>query len=555
VKSFPLLFALGGALGLLAPLGSAQLPAPPAPPGNPVTTEKALLGKALFWDEQLSSTGTVSCGTCHMPEAGGSDPRSRITALSRHPGADGLFHTADDGRGSPGVPRHLADGHWQRDPLFGFHAQVTGRKAPSVIGTGYSQQLFWDGRAGQVLRDPITDEVVLSEGAALETQVLAPPVSAVEMGHVDRTWEEVVARIVEARPLDLSEELPAELERWIAERDYPALFQEAFGTPEVSATRIAMAIATYERTLVPDQTPWDRVLAGEPVDQVLTGPEIQGLLTFLDPEVSGCVDCHSSDPATTRLTDDRFHFIGVRPRDEDVGRFGVTEHTPDTGKFRTPGLRNVELRAPYMHNGSQKRLRDVVDFYDRGGDFDAPNKHPSIRPLNLTEHSRRSLIAFLGRPLTDPRVAQGLPPFDRPSQYADSARVPEVFGEATAGSGGVAPEIYAVEPPRLGQPRLTVALEAALGGAPAFLLMNTQDVPGGVLRQGARLYPGLAGSFLRCVPKLEGVGIGAGWGSLVLPVPEDASWLGTELYAQWVVLDRGSAGGLAASPALRIAWY
>lgn len=520
-----------------------------------MTVAKANLGKALFWDEQMSSTGTVSCGTCHMPEAGGSDPRTAESPLATHPGFDGLFGTNDDVRGSLGVPRHLDSGHYQKDPIFGFHAQVTGRKAPSAIGTGYSKQLFWDGRAGEVLVDPVTQQVVLTEGAALESQVLGPPTSAVEMGHEGRNWLDVIARIEFAEPLALSETVPTELDNWIATRSYPELFLEAFGTPEVSASRIAMAIATYERTLVPNQTPWDLALAGAPIDQVLTGPELQGALFFLDPEISGCGDCHSSGTATTRFTDERFHNIGVRPRQEDLGRFEVTGFSGDKGKFRTPSLRNVELRAPYMHNGSIDTLRDVVDFYDRGGDFDAPNLHPSIRELNLSEYAKRSLLAFLRRPLTDPRVAAALPPFDRPSQYADSARSPELFGEATTGSGGIAPTVIAIEAPKIGQPTLTVAIDRGLGGAPALLLMNTNETPGGVLRQGARLYPGLNGSFLRSIQSLQGIGAGEGWGSVVLPVPEDLSLVGTSLFAQWVVLDPGAPGRLAASRAVRLNWY
>ncbi len=551
VKGFPTLLA---AACLSAQVG-AQLPPPNAPPGNPITVEKAMLGKALFWDEQLSSTQTVSCGTCHMPEAGGSDPRTLASPLSIHPGPDGQFGTNDDVRGSRGVPRNLASGQYLRDSIFGFHDQVTGRKAPSAIGTGYSKQLFWDGRAGEVLVDPVSGQVVLTENAALESQVLSPVTSSIEMGHIARTWSDVIERVESARPLALSDYVPQELDSWLAGRDYPQLFREAFGTGEVTASRIAMAIATYERTLVPDQTPWDRVLAGEAPNLVLTGPEFQGVLTFLDPEVTGCGQCHNSGENTIRFTDERFHYIGVRPRSEDLGRYNVTNQQGDQGKFRTPALRNVELRAPYMHNGSLETLKDVIDFYDRGGDFDAPNKHPAITNLNLTEASKRSLLAFLKRPLTDPRVALGLPPFDRPSQYADSIHVPEVYGQATPGSAGVEPELVAIEPPKLGAQSLTIALDRGLGGAPALLLINSAQVPGGVLRQGALLYPSMIGSRIRAIRALEGLGAGEGWGSLVLPIPDVPQLLGTELHAQWVILDPGAPQRLSASRAVRLTWY
>src|SRR5882672_5138798 len=151
---------------------------PPAPPGNLVTATKAYLGKTLFWDEQLSSTRTVACGTCHFASNGGSDSRAIVgNARSRNPGADAVFGTADDVFASPGVISNNADGSYSLSPVYGFHEQVTGRKSRSYIDAGYSNSLFWDGRATQVFTDPISGAVVLNAGAALESQVLGPPVS------------------------------------------------------------------------------------------------------------------------------------------------------------------------------------------------------------------------------------------------------------------------------------------------------------------------------------------------------------------------------------------
>ncbi len=544
------------ALVLLSGSAQAQLPPPPAPAGNPVTLSKARLGKALFWDEQLSSTGTVSCGTCHMPEAGGSDPRTLDALLPTwHPGADGVFGTRDDVRGSRGVPNASADGSYQKDAAFGLTPQVTRRKAPSAIGAGYAKRLFWDGRAEDALVDPLTGQVVLASGAALETQALDPILSAVEMGHLGRTWREVVERLSASQPLALSEFVPTDLDQWIGARSYSQLFAEAFGTGEVTPVRIAMAIATYERTLTPDQTPWDQVLAGVPANQVLTMEEQFGLLVFLDPDAGNCNACHSDGNGPTRFTDDRSHYIGVRPQADDLGRGGVTGITQDMGKMRTPDLRNVALRGPYMHNGGLETLADVIQFYDRGGDFDAPNKHPAIQPLGLSPQLRRDLAAFLDRPMTDPRVAAALPPFDRPSQYADSVRVPEVFGEGTPGSGGHVPEIVALEPPQLGQVDLTIGIDRALGGSTALLLVSPNEVTGGLLRGGARLYPDLGTAGLRRLASLEGLGVGQGWGSLVISIPSDPALYGSALTLQWVVLDPGAAGRLAASRPVRWTWY
>src|SRR5204863_5983730 len=102
--------------------GEETLEPPPEPAGNPVTAAKAYLGKTLFWDEQMSSTRTVACGTCHRPAKGGSDPRTAIgDPRSTNPGPDGQFGTLDDIFGSPGVPLNYADGNYGFDPVFGMH--------------------------------------------------------------------------------------------------------------------------------------------------------------------------------------------------------------------------------------------------------------------------------------------------------------------------------------------------------------------------------------------------------------------------------------------------
>ena len=144
----------------------------------------------------------------------------------------------------------------------------------------------------------------------------------------------------------------------------------------------------------------------------------------------------------------------MRPTDEDPGRFTVTGDGRDRGKFRTPSLRNVELRAPYMHNGRFASLEEVIEFYDRGGDFDAPSKDTNfVRRLNLDAREKADLAAFL-RSLTDPRVAgEAGPLFDRPALYAESARVPRV---SPRGAGTL--EVVAIEPPLLGNPSFTVAV-------------------------------------------------------------------------------------------------
>ena len=123
--------AAGAALVVLlggAAQAQSYFPAPPTPAGNPVTTPKALLGMALFWEEQLSSSNTTACGTCHIFSNGGVDPRA---ATNVHPGPDGVYATADDIHGAEGVPPRTTSGHYSATNEFGLAAQVTPRKAPS----------------------------------------------------------------------------------------------------------------------------------------------------------------------------------------------------------------------------------------------------------------------------------------------------------------------------------------------------------------------------------------------------------------------------------------
>jgi cytochrome c peroxidase len=511
---------------------------PPVPAGNQVTAAKAALGKILFWDEQLSSTRTVSCGTCHFSANGGSDSRTVVgNVRSRNPGADGVFDTADDVFASPGVPSNNLDGTYSLSPAYGFREQVTSRKSRSYIDAGYSNTLFWDGRAGQTFTDPLTNQVVLANGAALESQVLAPPVSASEMAHAGRDWNDVAASVAASKPLALSPDVPAALREWIAGRPYAELFAEAFGTADVTPARIALAVATFERTLYSDRTPFDLSVSG--ITQ-LPPAEARGLNVFNNQ--GRCNTCH----AGTLFTDNQFHNIGLRPQGEDPGRFAVTNNANDLGEFRTVSLRNVGLRAPYFHNGRFATLEEVVDFYNRGGDFDAPNIDGNrIRPLGLNAQQRADLVAFLRNALTDPRVAAGQAPFNRPMLYTESTRVPALTGAGTSGSGGHVPVMTAIEPPLVGNPSFTVAVSNALGGAQAVLVVDSND-PGTGPNVPA------AASFARVGLQLSGSGAGQGFGSVSLQIPDSAALVGQTFFGRWFVSDPGAAGGVSVTPAFKM---
>ncbi|MBZ0111912.1 MAG: hypothetical protein K8J08_05600 [Thermoanaerobaculia bacterium] len=531
---------LGGLLfGAIA--SSAQLFPPPDPPGNATTPAKARLGKVLFWDEQISSTRTVSCGTCHLPENGGDDARSGVDPLAVHPGHDGTFNTPDDVFGSPGVPLNLANGLYDWSPDFGLTAQVTPRRTVSTINAGYAPELFWDGRAPSEFVDPVTLQVVIPFGGALESQAVGPPTNDVEMGHVGRDWIGAVARIESSAPLAVAANAPPRLLNFVAGRSYPELFTEAFGDPEISAARVAMAIASHERTLFSNQTPFDDFLV---TNMGLTAQELSGRAIFS----ATCDNCHVG----VQITDHQFHYTGVHPNADDIGRGEVTGLADDMGKMKTPGLRNVALRAPYMHNGRFETLEEVIDFYDRGGDFPGgtviPGSGGELYPpnelvaLGLTPQDKADLLAFLTRPLTDPRLVEGLPPFDRPILFTESNRVPVLEGTGLPGSGGLIPWVVAIEPPVLGNPSFTVAIWNALGGANALLVIDDED-PGLTL-------PG-SGSFAFESIVLDGVGTGLGFGSVSLSIPDDTALNGAEWFGRWYVEDTGGGEAAAVSQLFR----
>lgn len=517
------------------PVGPLQpLEPPPVAPGNPDTAAKTYLGKALFWDEQLSSTSTVACGTCHHASSGGTDPRSvAVGAAAVAAGPDGLTGTPDDVVGSLGVPLSNANGTLAQS-AFGLAEQATGRKSVSHVNAAYAPLLFWDGRASNTFRDPISGAVVLNTGAALESQVLEPPVSPVEMAHSGRNWNDIATKIAQSKPLALSPSVPQSLINWLGSRRYPDLFLEAFGTSEVTPSRIAIAIAAYERTLYSDRAPIDLDTAGV---TALTAQEIRGRNVF---QASACNTCH----AGSLFTDNSFRYIGVRPQADDLGRFAITGQNGDRGAFRVPSLRNVELRQTYFHNGRFSSLEDVIAFYNRGGDFNAPNKPPQIRPLGLNANQRADLAAFLRRPLTDPRVAAETDRFDRPQLFAESSRTPSVTGTGRSGSGGLTPSIRSISPPLAGNQGFVVSLTSAVGNANAVLVVSETD-PGVVNTIPA------SGFLARVESATQGTGAGTGWTSAVIAIPSDAASIGKTYFARWYVPDPGAAGGLAVSPALR----
>jgi cytochrome c peroxidase len=550
LASFALLLA-AQALAQGPPPPPPPLPPPPVPPQNPITPQKAVLGKILFWEEQMSSDNTVACGTCHvLNAAGGSDPRSS-GAGSVHPGFDGLFGTPDDVHGSRGVVRCLPGGAMSNDGTFFPEVQRTPRKAPSPLGSLWSPLQFWDGRAGPSFIDPDNFLVTIPNGGSLESQVLGPIVADSEMACQTRTFADVVARLQGAVPMKLATNLPPDVAGAIAANPtYPALFQNAFGTNVITTQRIAFAIATYERTLVANQTPWDAFNAGNA--GALTQNQIQGLQIFTAPPNGaggggGCVLCHGAP----FFTNNTFRNIGVRPPIEDTGRQVVTGNPGDRGRFKVPSLRNVGLRAPFFHNGGKATLTDVVNFYNTGGAF-FDNQDPAINPLGLSPLQVSRIVDFLQNGLTDPRVAQGLPPFDRPTLHSEVLPPnPIVYGASSHGSFPNEPFMIPFQPAFIGNPQYTVGVGHAIGGTLALLAFSGSS--GSSTMNGIPIDIGLV-PFPQIIPiVLSGPATpGAGFASMTVGIGNVPATIGNQYFIQWFCEDPLAPGGVAASRGLHV---
>jgi cytochrome c peroxidase len=236
----------------------------------------------------------------------------------------------------------------------GILGQKGGRKAPSFVNQAWTiyPNFFWDGRA-----------------KSLEEQALGPMANPIEMGH---THEAILTGL--------------------RANGYAPYFKQAFGTKEITAARMAKAIADYERTGLSGNSPWDRWRSGG--DESAVDAEVKrGDALFFSK--AGCNQCHFGQ----NFTDSAFHNLGVgwdsrTGRFRDEGRFAVTKTDNDRGAFKTPTLRDVSLHGPYMHDGSVSTLRAVVEIYNRGG---IPSQHldPKIKPLGLTGSEIDALVKFI----------------------------------------------------------------------------------------------------------------------------------------------------------------
>jgi cytochrome c peroxidase len=312
------------------------------PIDNPLTQAKVSLGETLYFDKRLSINGTVSCATCHDPANSFTDRRALALGVSDKLGT---------------------------------------RNAPTVLNAAFVTQLFWDGRTGR-----------------LEEQAKQPLLNSFEMGMGDDA--SVVSRL-SAIP------------------EYRKSFAQVFGKQGISIDTITKAIAAYERTLLSGNSSFDSFIAGDTT--ALTESQKRGWKLFK--EKANCIECHSFSKASPFFTDFKFHNTGIGTTElsfervnplvrdlsistsgsstlahtqgfTELGRYLFTKKAEDIGAFRTPSLRDVELTAPYMHNGSEKTLIDVVRFYNRGGNGN-PNLDKRIVPLKLTDNEMSELVEFM----------------------------------------------------------------------------------------------------------------------------------------------------------------
>jgi cytochrome c peroxidase len=223
------------------------------------------------------------------------------------------------------------------------------RRAPTLINRAYGRSQFWDGRA-----------------ATLEAQISGPMTAPDEMGTTPTASAEAISKIA----------------------GYAPLFEQAFGDRQVTFDRIAKAIASFERTIVSGNSPYDRYVKGD--KHALSPGAKRGLEIF---ERSGeCSECHSG----YNFSDEKFASLGIGPdgKPPDPGLAGITGKRGDEGKFKTPTLREIAHTGPYMHDGRFQTLDDVLEFYRKGGK-PSPHLDSRIAPFFLDAEARANLIEFL----------------------------------------------------------------------------------------------------------------------------------------------------------------
>jgi cytochrome c peroxidase len=318
------------------------------PPDNPMTPQKIALGEKIFFDKRLSFDKTISCATCHDPAFGFAEVEAVAIGVGKKAGA---------------------------------------RNSPTILNAMFFETQFWDGRA-----------------LTLEEQMKLPLINPVEMAQKDHAA--VLVRI---------REVP----------EYARDFAAVFPGEGITMDTVAKAVAAFERTRLSGNSPFDRFFFGGN-ENAMSASAKRGWELFRGK--ARCIECHAFNATSPFFTDNKFHNIGVAAKNRnfaqlarramqaiandpanaaavvdqlaltegfsELGRFMVTRQPKDIGAFKTSALRDVELTAPHMHNGSEKTLLDVVKFYEKGGEPN-PNLDGGMRKLNLTDAEMADLVEFL----------------------------------------------------------------------------------------------------------------------------------------------------------------
>jgi len=240
----------------------------------------------------------------------------------------------------------------------GFDMQKLGRATPTILNTAFNPIQMWDGRK-----------------STLEDQALGPIEAG---GEMNMPLPEMVTRL---------QSIPG----------YAASFERAYPGQGISTVTVAGAIASFERTVLSTESPFDRWRKG---DAGAVGADVKRGFELFNGKAN-CAACHSG----YNFTDNGFHNIGIRNDGAayDVGRYAQKPLKAMRGAFKTPTLRDIALTAPYMRNGVYKTLMEVVDHYDRGGD-DRDNLSMNIAPLHLTDSEKADLVAFMQSLTGAPRL-------------------------------------------------------------------------------------------------------------------------------------------------------
>lgn len=240
----------------------------------------------------------------------------------------------------------------------GINGQTGTRNSPSLLNAAYNSLQFLDGRS-----------------ASLEAQAGEPIANPKEM---NLPHEACVTKLQ-------------------TNQSYQQEFNQVFGSGSITMEKIEKAIASFERTFLSGNSPFDKYQFGGD-KQALSEPAIRGLEIFSNKNKGNCATCHTIGEKSALFTDGQFHNLGAGMDSsgelKDLGRFNQTKIETDRGAFRTPSLRNVAKTAPYLHDGSLKTLKEVIDFYLGGGSSN-PQLDKEIKPLILSAQERQDLVAFL----------------------------------------------------------------------------------------------------------------------------------------------------------------